>query len=96
MRASPLNWVTPQAAPTLSIHGTEDHLCRLRAIALDYGEADRGRCSRRTGNDSGAGHGFKGADAERAEARAFAFFDKYLKTAASAATHTDLGSRPEG
>ena len=24
MRASPLNWVTPQAAPTLSIHGTDD------------------------------------------------------------------------
>jgi len=28
---------------------------------------------------SGAGHGFKGADAERADGRAFAWFDKYLK-----------------
>ena len=28
---------------------------------------------------SGAGHGFKGADAERAEQRAFAYLDRYLK-----------------
>jgi hypothetical protein len=37
---------------------------------------------------SGAGHGFKGADAQRADDRAFAWFDKYLKE--KPASHTLL------
>ncbi|MBK5295426.1 MAG: alpha/beta hydrolase fold domain-containing protein [Acidobacteriia bacterium] len=78
MRASPLNWVTPDAAPVLSIHGTADtfvayeHSVWLteRLLAAGVGAELE--------TISGAGHGFKGADAERAEQRAFAFFDRHL------------------
>jgi acetyl esterase/lipase len=81
--SSPLNWVTPRAAPTLSIHGTEDkyvayeHSVWLTERLLAAGVPAE------LETISGAGHGFKGADAERADARAFAFFDKYLKKAPS-------------
>jgi acetyl esterase/lipase len=77
--ASPLYWVTPRAAPTLCIHGTEDKYVayeqagwlveRLKAAGV---EADLLTLQ-------GAGHGFKGKDAERAEAALIAFFDKHLK-----------------
>lgn len=79
IRSSPLNWVTPQAAPILSIHGTQDtyvayeHSVWLTERLLAAGVPAE------LETISGAGHGFKGADAERAEQRAFAFFDKYLK-----------------
>ena len=78
IKASPLNWVTPQAAPVLSIHGTQDRYVafehsvwltdRLRAVGVDA-ELEK---------LEGADHGFKGADAERAEQRMFAFLDKHL------------------
>jgi acetyl esterase/lipase len=78
-RASPLNWVTPNAAPTLCIHGTEDKYVaheqavwiveRLKAAGV---EADLLTLE-------GAGHGFKGKDAETAEKAMIEFFDKKLK-----------------
>ncbi|MBZ2186466.1 MAG: alpha/beta hydrolase fold domain-containing protein [Bryobacter sp.] len=78
-KASPLNWVTPAAAPILSVHGTKDayvayeHSVMLTERLLAAGvEAELETIS-------GAGHGFKGADAERAEAVSFAFLDRYLK-----------------
>ncbi len=77
--SSPLNWVTPNAAPTLSIHGTDDkyvayeHSVWLTERLLAAGVPAE------IETISGAGHGFKGADAELAEARAFGFFDRYLK-----------------
>jgi acetyl esterase/lipase len=81
MRASPLNWVTPQAAPTLSIHGTDDtYVAYEHSLWLTERLVAAGvRAELET--IPGAGHGFKGADAGRADARAFAFLDKYLKTA---------------
>ncbi len=79
VRASPLYWVTPDAAPTLCIHGTEDKYVaheqavwlvdRLKAAAV---EAELLTLQ-------GAGHGFKGKDAETADAALFAFLDKHLK-----------------
>lgn len=79
IRASPLNWVTPLAAPVLSIHGTQDtyvayeHSVWITERLLGAGVAAE------LETISGAGHGFKGANAQRAEQRAFAFLDKYLK-----------------
>ena len=78
-KASPLNWVTPQAPPILSLHGTKDpfvayeHSVWLTERLLAAGVPAE------LETVSGAGHGFKGADAEHAEQRAFAFFDRYLK-----------------
>jgi len=79
IRASPLNWVTPNAAPTLCIHGTEDkYVAHEQAVWL----VDRLKAC---GVEAelltleGAGHGFKGADAEKAEKALVAWFDKHLK-----------------
>src|SRR5689334_2776082 len=77
--SSPLNWVTPAAAPTLILHGTED-----KYVAYEQGVWMRDRLQS-CGVEvelftlEGAGHGFRGADAEKAEQAMFAFFDKHLK-----------------
>jgi Prolyl oligopeptidase family len=76
VRASPLHRVTPNAAPTLCIHGTAD-----RYVAHDQAEwlVDRLNAAG-VGAElltlEGVGHGFKGKDAEAA---LVAFFDRYLK-----------------
>jgi len=77
--ASPLNWVTPHAAPTLCIHGTEDKyvaheqavwmIDRLKSVGV---EAELLTLE-------GAGHGFKGADADKAEKAMLTFFAKHLR-----------------
>ena len=80
---SPLNWVTPAAAPTLIIHGTED-----KYVAHEQGVwmADRLKAS---GVEvelltlQGAGHGFKGDDVTKAEQAMLAFFAKHLKPVVS-------------
>jgi acetyl esterase/lipase len=79
IRSSPLNWVTPDAAPTLCIHGTEDKyvayeqavwlIDRLRAAGV---EAELLTLK-------GAGHGFRGKDAEIADQAMMAFFDKHMR-----------------
>jgi acetyl esterase/lipase len=79
LRASPLFWVTPDAAPTLAIQGTKDRyvnpeqsvwmIDRLMAAGVDA-ELEM---------IAGADHGFKGADEERAELRMIEFFGRYLK-----------------
>jgi acetyl esterase/lipase len=76
---SPLFWANPNAAPTLIVHGTkDDHVAyeqatwmvdRLKACMVEVELLTL----------EGAGHGFKGADAEKAEAAMLAFFDKHLK-----------------
>jgi acetyl esterase/lipase len=79
IKASPLYWVTPDAASTLCVHGTEDKyvayeqavwlIDRLKAAGVDASLLTL----------KGAGHGFKGHDAEIAEQALFDFFDKKLK-----------------
>ena len=79
IQGSPLAWVTPDAAPTLCIHGTEDAYVaheqaewlvdKLRAATVDAELLSL----------PGAGHGFKGADAEKADAALFEFLDRRLK-----------------
>jgi acetyl esterase/lipase len=79
IRASPLYWVTPNAAPTLCIHGTEDtYVAHEQAVWLvDKLKAANVEAELLT--LEGAGHGFKGKDAETAEKALMAFFDKKLK-----------------
>jgi pimeloyl-ACP methyl ester carboxylesterase len=77
---SSLAWMTPHAAPTLCLHGTEDSygaheqagwlVERLRASGV---EAELVTLQ-------GAGHGFKGKDAETAEKAMLAFFARHLKS----------------
>ena len=78
IKASPLYWVTPNAAPTLCIHGTEDkYVAHEQAVWLiDKLKAAGVEAELLT--LAGAGHGFKGKDAEAAEAALFAFFEKHL------------------
>ena len=78
---SPLYWVTPHAVPTLCVHGTiDDHVAYEQAVwIVDRLEASAVEAELLT--LEGAGHGFKGADAERAENAMFAFFDKHLRPA---------------
>lgn len=78
IKSSPLNWVTPNAAPILSIHGTKD---RYVAYEQSVWLLDR---LRNAGVEAellgleGADHGFKGEDAAKAEKAMFAWFDKHL------------------
>ncbi len=78
IQSSPLNWVTPNAAPTLIIHGTED-----KYVAHEPGVWMRDRLAA-CGVDvemltlEGAGHGFKGADAAKAEAALIRYFEQKL------------------
>ena len=75
---SPLNWVTPEAAPTILIHGTED-----KYVAFEQAEWMLARYQQ-VGAEvemlklDGAGHGFKDADADKANAAMFDFFHKRL------------------
>ncbi len=79
IRASPLNWVTPNASPILAIHGTQDAYVAYEQSVWLLERLLGAGVAAELETISGAGHGFKGADAERAEQRAFAYFDKYLK-----------------
>ena len=88
MRASPLNWVTPQAAPTLSIHGTEDPYVAYEQSLWITERLIAAGVPAELETISGAGHGFKGADAERAEAARFRVFRQISEARRLAATHT--------
>jgi acetyl esterase/lipase len=77
--SSPQYWVTPNAAPTLCIHGTEDkYVAHEQAVWLiDKLKAADVEAELLT--LPGAGHGFKGDDAVKADQALLAFFDKRLK-----------------
>ena len=79
IQASPLYWVTPDAAPTLCIHGTKDNY-----VAHEQAEWLVDRLKAATVEAElltlpGAGHGFRGHDAEVADQAMFEFFDSKLK-----------------
>src|SRR4029077_7854854 len=73
VRASPLYWVTPNAAPTLCAHGTDDkYVAHEQAVWLvDKLKAAGVEADLLT--LEGAGHGFKGKDLETAEKALIAF-----------------------
>jgi Dipeptidyl aminopeptidases/acylaminoacyl-peptidases len=79
LRGSPINWVNPDSAPILAIHGTRDlNIPFDQSVSL----VDR---MRSVGVESEmetiaeAGHGFKGADEERAFTRTLDFLNRKLK-----------------
>lgn len=78
-RASPLNWVTPNAAPVLAIHGTADTYVAYEQSLWIVERLIAAGVPAELETISGAGHGFKGADLQRANERALGWFDKYLK-----------------
>lgn len=77
--ASPLYWVTPHAAPTLAIHGTEDKYVAYEQAVWLIDRLKAADVAAELLTLDGAGHGFKGDDVERAQAAMFAFFDKHLQ-----------------
>lgn len=77
--ASPLYYVSPLAAPTLTVHGTKDnYVAYEQGTWLDEKMKAAG-ATHELETIKDAGHGFKGADAEYAEKKLLAWFDKYLK-----------------
>ncbi len=80
IKASPLYWVTPNAAPTLCIHGTEDKYVAFEQAVWLVEKLQAANVVAELLKLEGAGHGFKGKDAETAEKAMIAFFDKYLKS----------------
>ena len=79
LRASPLNWVTPSAAPTLAIQGTRDRYVSYEQSVWIIDRLLATGVEAELETIEGPDHGFKGPDAERAEQRMIAFFDRYLK-----------------
>jgi len=79
VRASPLYWVTPNAAPTLCVHGTEDKYVAFEQAEWLVDKLKAATVEAELLKMTGAGHGFKGRDAETAEKAMVAFFDKHLK-----------------
>jgi acetyl esterase/lipase len=77
--ASPLYWVTPAAAPTLLLHGTEDKYVNHEQAVWIHDRLQAAEVPVELVTLQGAGHGFKGEDAARAEKAMLDFFDKQLK-----------------
>ncbi len=76
---SPLYWVTPQAPPTLCIHGTDDKYVAHEQAVWMVDRLKAASVEAELLTLAGAGHGFKGDDAQKADAAMLAFFDRHLK-----------------
>jgi acetyl esterase/lipase len=78
LQASSLYWVTPNAAPTLCIHGTKDtYVAHEQAVwFVDKMKAAGAEAELMTMEN--AGHGFGGDDARHADEAMFAFFSRWL------------------
>jgi len=79
IQGSPLYWVTPDAAPTLCIHGTEDAYVAHEQAEWLVDKLKTATVEAELLTLPGAGHGFKGADADKADAALFEFFDRNLQ-----------------
>jgi acetyl esterase/lipase len=79
IQSSPLNWVTPDAAPTLCVHGTKDNYVAYEQATWMVDRLKACGVEATLMTMEGAGHGFGGEDAKRADAAMIAFFDSHLK-----------------
>lgn len=84
VQGSPLYWVTPNAAPTLCIHGTEDKYVAHEQAVWIVDKLKASMVPAELLTLEGAGHGFKGTDAEKSDAALFSFFELHLKATATA------------
>lgn len=84
--SSPLNWVTPDDAPTLCIHGTKDQYVAHEQAVWMVDRLKSVDVEAELLTLEGAGHGFKGDDAKRADEALFAYFDRKLKAVPSGPT----------
>ena len=77
--ASPLYWVNPKAAPTLLVHGTDDKYVNYEQATWIHEKLKGAEVEVELLTLQGAGHGFKGEDARRAEEAMVRWFDGHLK-----------------
>jgi dipeptidyl aminopeptidase/acylaminoacyl peptidase len=79
IQASPLYWVTPDAAPTLCVHGTKDNYVAFEQAEWIVNRLKAAGVEAELLPMEGSGHGFKGEVEDKAEAAMLAFFDAHLK-----------------
>lgn len=79
---SPLYWVTPNAAPTLCLHGTADEYVAYEQATWIVDKLKAATVEAELVGFEGAGHGLKGVPPEKTEGLMIDFFDKHLKPAA--------------
>jgi dipeptidyl aminopeptidase/acylaminoacyl peptidase len=79
IEASPLYWVTPDAAPTLCVHGTKDQYVAFEQAGWIVDRLKAAGVEAQLLPMEGSMHGFKGEVEQKAEAAMLAFFDKHLK-----------------
>ncbi len=79
IEASPLYWVTPNAAPTLCVHGTKDQYVAFEQAEWIVDKLKAAGVEAKLMPMVGSMHGFKGEAEEQAEAAMLAFFDAHLK-----------------
>ncbi len=96
IQSSPLYYVTPESAPTLTVHGTKDNYVPYDQGLLITTRLHEASVDTEIETIHDAGHGFRGADAARAEARLIEWFDRYLKpTGQTRLLISDHGMRGE-
>lgn len=78
LQSSPLYWVTPNAAPTLCIHGTKDNYVADEQARWFVDKMKASGAEAELLIMENAGHGFGGDDARRADEAMFAFFKSQL------------------
>jgi acetyl esterase/lipase len=79
IEASPLYWVTPDAAPTLCVHGTKDQYVEFAQAEWLIDKLKAAGVEAELLPMVGSMHGFKGDVEEKAEAAMIVFFDRHLK-----------------
>jgi acetyl esterase/lipase len=80
IRSSPLYWVTPNAAPTLTIHGTADRFVAYEQGVWIHDALKKNGVESELLTLTGADHGFRKPQyAKQAEEALFAWFDSHLK-----------------
>ena len=77
--SSPLYWVTPHAAPTLCLHGTKDNYVAIEQAEWIVEKLKAAEVEAQLISYEGAGHGFGGEVAKKADEAMIVFFDAHLK-----------------